>query len=223
MKSMLKAFGTVVCLACLLVFYGVGSAFADEVEPSGPETRALNVVVYSTVGEASNIKFIEVDHDIKNGQPYGGTTSKYDGFWLDITVDAGRSGTTAVADTFKERVAGGGAIACYTNQSLPDTLNFWVEGILEIEMEDETYTCPNFFIAQGNTSGRNNWWQAGPQLKNITGSSLAGLNYQKCSNGKEDEEEEFVLLRVTPAVESLVPACVSSFSLSLLPLSKIGS
>ncbi|MGK7901576.1 MAG: hypothetical protein AB4352_09210 [Hormoscilla sp.] len=214
MKSMLKVFGTVVWVAYLLVLCGVGSAFADEIQP---QDKYDNVVTFTTTGGPTAIRFKEINHDIKDGQRYEGASATYTkGKTLTINVRAGRSKTEKVANTFAGETKGGGTSACTANISLPGLLNFWVVGDLEIDQGGKTYICEKFIIAQGNIGTSNNWWAASPESINASGAPYIGPIMQTC----EAQEGGSKVLRVTPAITvsaRLIPNCVNSFSLSLAP------
>ncbi|MBC6478669.1 MAG: hypothetical protein GDA56_13720 [Hormoscilla sp. GM7CHS1pb] len=215
MKSMLKVFGTVVCLAYVLVLCGVGPAFADDgVEPADTRARLEdNIVQFTTNAVPTNVRFIEIRHGITDGQPYAGTTAKYDGLKMLINVRAGRQKSEETGNSFADAVADGDAVPCYHVTERPKELNFWVEGDLEIEQNGETYTCSNFIIAQGNTLLRNNWWIAGPNAKSTI--PYVGPLLQECTRSSGGGIFP-PILSITPLLDgSLLPACVNEFNLSL--------
>ncbi|MBC6478670.1 MAG: hypothetical protein GDA56_13725 [Hormoscilla sp. GM7CHS1pb] len=223
MKSMFKAFGTVVCLVCLLVFCGVGSAFADEgVEPADTRARlADNQVELSILDldidistKPTNVRFIEKRHDITNGQPYGGTTAKYDGSKMLINVRAGRQKSEETAKSFAEAVAGGGVLVCTEGANLPSELNFWVQGDFEVEQEGVTYTCKDFIIAQGNTGLTNNWWLAGPKFLNATTQPLIGPLLGVCTDSS-GILPKISVLAIIPRLDNGLN-CVNTFQQTLV-------
>ena len=213
---MLKVFWSVVCIVCLLVFCGIGSAFADTgLEPA--DVRATlqdNLVQFTTKAVATNIRFIEHEHGITEDQPYAGTTAKYDGFKMLINVRAGRQKSEETAQSFAKVVADGGAVPCFHITERPKEMNFWVMGDLEIEQNGKTYLCSDFIIAQGNILLRNNWWIAGPHATSTI--PYVGPLLQECERISGDGILP-PILSITPLLNgNLLPSCVNEFNLSLV-------
>ncbi|MGK7901575.1 MAG: hypothetical protein AB4352_09205 [Hormoscilla sp.] len=205
MKLMLKAFWSVVCVACLFVFCGVASAIAAD-----------NIVNFTTDGSFDDIRFEEIGHEISDDQDYEGTTYTYKDKKLEFNVRAGRHKTEKVADKFQDVVEGGGTIACFTNINLPNLLNFFVEGNLEIDKGGKTYTCPNFIIAQGNIDTTNNWWNASPNFINVSGAPMIGPAAQICLPSGIGLP---AVLIVTPRPSNLGGIfCINDFNLALQPV-----
>ncbi|MEM9542244.1 MAG: hypothetical protein AAGA60_22475 [Cyanobacteria bacterium P01_E01_bin.42] len=208
MKSKIGTVLTLAFVICLALFWGNTSALADDVDILAKN----NIVEYTTTGGPSDVRFIYERHDITAGQPFEGVTYKYDGATLEINIRAGRKKTPEVAASFREAVAGGGTLACYTNDNLPGLLNFWVEGTLEIDLDGKTYSCPNFITAQGNISTTNNWWTAGPNFSNISGAPIAGPLVEYCSDKSGGLPK---LLKITPRLNGVIPSCVNKFNITL--------
>ena len=152
--------------------------------------------------------FTEKSHSVTKGQPYGGVTSKVDkkGQGL-IVVNAGRFGSTEVADWFMKNVGAGQTLACDSKGSAPNKLNFAVLGTLTLELTGQSpIVCEDVLIGQGHFGVNNNWWMGG---KNMTGFhvSLSGATVQKC---KQKSLLGFVEVVFTPQTP-----CVNHFSIGL--------
>lgn len=122
----------------------------------------------------THVGFVERDHSISSGQPYGGVSIKNS---TTVTVKAGRHKTSAVAQWFKDAVQGGGGIALTYSDTSPEELNFAVRGTLTLVINNVTYTAQDFVLAQGSTTtGGNNWWLGSAQMSAITHSNVT-LDY----------------------------------------------
>ncbi len=81
------------------------------------------------------------------------------GGMLEITVKAGRHGTSEVAHQFVDRIKNLPLIGTCVNEDLaPRKLNFYISGYLTINGID----YGKVYFAQGHGNGRNNWWSTGP-------------------------------------------------------------
>ena len=84
----------------------------------------------------------------------------------EMTVRAGRKGSSDVANWFKDKIGHGSATACSSIDSLPGKLNFAFVGKMEFDFGGNTLKGKDLVIAQGN-NGRNNWWIGGPNMVQI--------------------------------------------------------
>ncbi|MBV4458019.1 hypothetical protein KVG96_08680 [Pseudomonas sp. COR58] len=165
-------------------------------------TEHDNEVLFSIPGLTS-FEFRATAYKITNGQPYSGVTSSIsrpnEG---KVVVKAGRSGSTEVADWFRQQVGGGGTLACLSTSTYPDKLNFAVKGDFTIGANSKTVICKNVLIAQGHKSSSNNWWMGGPDLSTV--------NIQKCDVVGGGTTE------VTFFSDNL--ACVNQFKITVDPI-----
>ncbi len=122
-----------------------------------------NEVTFQVNG-ITGFSFTETSHSITSGQPYSGASGSVDGSKGKITVKAGRKGSSSVASWFAQQVGTGGTIACDSAGSLPDELNFAVQGTMTITQGDKVVTCDNIIVGQGHFLTTNNWWVGGPNM-----------------------------------------------------------
>ena len=200
MKSMLRVFSAMVCLAYFLFFFQSSSAYAVKTHN--------NDVFFHPTGGIDYVTFDQTNFDISSGQPYKGTLPSWDGQDLRITIIAGRHGTDDVADSFRYAAGGGETIACDSTGNWPDELNFWSQGDFEIVKDGTTYICSDIIIAQGHFTTTNNWWVSGYDTTNVTGLSAVGPLTKQCEN----QDGGF------PGILELSPPqpCVNHFNLKLV-------
>lgn len=167
--------------------------------------------VFFAIAGIQNFTFTQTGYNITSGQPYsgasGGVTNA--GEMAQITVKAGRKGSSGVATWFQQQVGAGQTLVCDSKGTFPSSLNFAVEGTLVMQVGGKTVTCDNIIVAQGNFGTTNNWWMGGPNMKGIH-ISLSGATIQKCS----------VQGSLLPAAVIFTPQtpCVNNFSISVNPL-----
>lgn len=111
------------------------------------------------IGSSQDVTFTwDGGYSITSGQPWGGVTvdsGTPNGGGVTITAEAGRSGSTEVAQWFAAR----SSLAVADNQgtdNLPEELNFAFTGTLTINGEEFPVV-----IGQGHTGVDNNWWIGG--------------------------------------------------------------
>ncbi|AOM39945.1 hypothetical protein [Xenorhabdus hominickii] len=160
----------------------------------------------------TNVVFNVTDHYITSGQGWEGVTVSDDSEGCIFLVRAGRKGSSAPADWFKNKVTGGNAIACDTLAPLPSKLNFAFIGDLSFEHGGNKYSGTDIVIAQGhNARSRNNWWLGGKHMSEITDLPLGIYKLQ----GQPFKESGGVLpdAIVTFGVKT---GCVSNMSMGIL-------
>ncbi|MDI2144880.1 hypothetical protein KBJ94_22770 [Pseudomonas sp. ITA] len=173
---------------------------------SGPTAYAVtehnNEVLFSIPG-LTGFDFRANAYKITNGQPYSGVTSSIsrpnEG---KIVVKAGRSGSSEVADWFRQQVGSGATLACLSTSSYPDKLNFAIKGDFTISTNHKTVICKDVLISQGHKNTSNNWWMGGP--------NLSTLKIQKCDIVGGGTTE------VTFFADNL--ACVNQFKIIVDPI-----
>jgi hypothetical protein len=121
-----------------------------------------------------SIQLIYQTHQITKNQPWGGVVNS-NGC---VTVKAGRNKTSQVVTSLKQQLQQIGpigtdgsptgvplnkytAITGYYGDDTPGSLNWWVMGTLLYTLNNITYQCQNFIMAQGSLlKGQhyNNWW-----------------------------------------------------------------
>ncbi len=165
--------------------------------------------MFIAINGVTAFNFAETGHSITSGQPYGGTTSgvSKSGAQVQITVKAGRKGSTTPATWFMQQVGSGQTLVCDTSGSFPKDLNFAVEGNITMTVGGKNITCNNVLVAQGNFLTVNNWWMGGP---NMSGAHVgpSGATIQSCA----------VQGSVLPAVVIFSPQtpCVNNFSIGFV-------
>ena len=88
------------------------------------------------------MKFDVEDHSITSGQPWEGVTDiKCSQAECEMTVRAGRKGSSDVANWFKDAIGQGSAIACSSIDSLPGKLNFAFVGNMEFDFGSNRYSA----------------------------------------------------------------------------------
>ena len=167
---------------------GLSSPPAHAGRPSASSAAALanlstsehnNVVTFaltsggSTQGFAASIYSMgngQCGHVVSNGQPYGGIYN--DGG--QITVVAGRHGTSGVANSFNNGLSVDNAMTTWSIQQhvdhqLPGALNFYVadtnhndECGVGFVIMGRTVVCLGTRLGQGSADEHNNWWLGGP-------------------------------------------------------------
>ena len=100
------------------------------------------------------------DRHIKIGTVVNLQTSDNQGN-LDFVL--GRSGSSAVATWWKNRISSGEN----NYNSGPDKLNFAMKGAFTIILNGESYVFSDFFIAQGHVGLINNWWIGSKECRYI--------------------------------------------------------
>jgi hypothetical protein len=156
----------------------------------------------------NGFNFTETGHSITSGQPYGGTTSGATDGTAQITVSAGRKGSSSVASWFKQQVGSGQTLVCDTKGTYPDDLNFAVEGTLTIgSTSGKTITCDNIIVAQGNFGTTNNWRMGGPGRKGAH-ISISGATEQTCQLSDSKRNAIVIFAPQTP--------CVNNFSIGVI-------
>ncbi|MFN8125180.1 MAG: hypothetical protein U0R64_01520 [Candidatus Nanopelagicales bacterium] len=163
---MIKKIGTIVAT---IVMFGAlaGPAMA------APEAHTTHHAAATTglvgVSEHDNVLDIESSeslsftwdggYSITAGQPWGGVTTGSGtpggGSGINVTADAGRSGSSEVADWFNAR----STLAVGDDQGTdnsPEELNFAFSGTLSINGTDYPVV-----IGQGHSGANNNWWIGG--------------------------------------------------------------
>lgn len=95
--------------------------------------------VFFAIAGIQNFTFTQTAYNITSGQPYSGASGSVTnaGEMAQITVKAGRKGSSGVATWFQQQVGG------------------------------KTVTCDNIIVAQGNFGTTNNWWMGGPNMKGV--------------------------------------------------------
>ena len=123
----------------------------------------------------SKLNFEIHSYSITSGQPWKGISKiECNDEGCTMFVEAGRKGSKATAQWFKEAIAvsssqPGSAIGTDSFDALPDKLNFAFKGTMSFHHQGKTYTGNNIVIAQGhNSRSRNNWWIGGPNMSIIT-------------------------------------------------------
>jgi hypothetical protein len=148
-------------------------------------------------------------HSITDGQPYEGVTVSGD----KIVVNAGRKGSTTVADWFKSTAKNGLVIACDTFDSYPSDLNFAVYGTLTFDFAGKTFVVKDMLLAQGsNARSRNNWWLGGPTMEGGSAEPFIGAAVANATVKKGKLPGFGKVGFIAP------PACVSHFDLIALSL-----
>ncbi|HEX3438779.1 MAG TPA: hypothetical protein VHT93_00405 [Pseudolabrys sp.] len=164
--------------------------------------------VYFAINGLQTFNFVETGHSITSGQPYGGTTATVSDGKGQITVSAGRKGSSSVASWFKQQVGSGQTLVCDTKGTYPDDLNFAVEGTLTIgSTSGKTITCDNIIVAQGNFGTTNNWWMGGPGMKGAH-ISISGATEQTCQLSDSKRNAIVIFAPQTP--------CVNNFSIGVI-------
>ena len=95
---------------------------------------------------------------ITSGESFEPPTVEFEDGTYTITLEAGREGSTEVAEKFVSR-SGGTAehvFAPFRGGGTPDELNFFIE--VQLVFASTTVTV---FVGQGNSVLRNNWWIGG--------------------------------------------------------------
>lgn len=122
----------------------------------------------------SNFNFQMMDYSVTSNQPWEGIN----GIWQNgdnwvINVRSGRSGSSNVANWFKDKVGSGKMIGCDTSSSQPRELNFAFRGTLSFQFKSRHYEYRNIVIGQGhNSRSRNNWWMGAPEVVTCSESNL---------------------------------------------------
>lgn len=157
------------------------------------------------------IKSFDVtDYSITDGQPYGGVTVFTDD---KICIQAGRKGSSTVADWFKKKANTGVVIACDTGESYPSSLNFAIYGTLTFESAGSTFVVKDILLAQGrNSRQRNNWWVGGPNMEGGSVKPFAGAVSTTAHKPK------FLSLPIAKVWFIAPPLCVSHFDLAFVSL-----
>ena len=107
----------------------------------------------------SNVGYVLKEKKITTDQPWNSfhaSSSKNN--LLTFVVEAGRKGSSDVAEWFIEHSAAGMA-GCDTCDAEPDNLNFAFTGEISFDYGGHTYTYGGYTFGQGhNARSRNNWW-----------------------------------------------------------------
>lgn len=192
---------------CLLML-GLLSVLAAA--PGNATSTHDNEVFFAMPG-LQGFDFQETSHDVTEGQPYNGVTSRVDqpGQGV-IVVNAGRFKSTDVARWFMKNVASGQTLACDSKGSAPHKLNFAVRGTLTLQLVGQAspIVCEDVLIGQGSFGVNNNWWMGGPNMSGVH-VSLSGATMQKCK--QKGGLLGFVEVAFTPQTP-----CVNHFSIGLL-------
>lgn len=167
--------------------------------------------VFFAIAGIENFTFTQTGYNITSGQPYGGASGSVTsaGEMAQITVKAGRKGSSDVATWFQQQVGAGQTLVCDTKGTFPSSLNFAVEGTLSMQVGGKTVTCDNVIVAQGNFGTTNNWWMGGPNMKGIH-ISISGATIQSCKVQGSPLPAAVIFTPQTP--------CVNNFNISVNPL-----
>lgn len=188
-------------------FFGALALAVVIAAPATATTEHDNDVFFALPGLES-VTFTETGHDITSDQPYSGATaSTPESGRGQITVKAGRKGSSDVADWFKTQVASGQTLACDSKDTFPDKLNFAVEGTLKMTVGGDEITCDNVIVAQGHFGTNNNWWMGGPDMQGVH-VSVSGVTGQFCRKKGS----------VLPVLVTFSPQtpCVNNFNFSVI-------
>lgn len=145
----------------------------ENVEPLGATQRTNEVKFY--ISGVSDFKFDVTDYKVSDGQPAEkNVTSELssDKTYWNLTINAGRHGTSEVAKWFEDHIsngsASGAAIGCDTFDKMPEKLNFAYMGDISFKIDNKKYIGKDIVIAQGhNARSRNNWWIGGRNMQNL--------------------------------------------------------
>ena len=155
----------------------------------------------------SNVGYVLKEKKITTDQPWNSfhaSSSKNN--LLTFVVEAGRKGSSDVAEWFIEHSAAGMA-GCDTCDAEPDNLNFAFTGEISFDYGGHTYTYGGYTFGQGhNARSRNNWWAglastAGQEIEiPCEGEEKAAISVKlfiKACGGTENEFE--LQITVLPA------------------------
>jgi hypothetical protein len=165
--------------------------------------------VFIAINGVTAFSFTQTGYSITNGQPYSGVTSgiSKSGAQAQITVMAGRKGSSGPAQWFQQQVGSGQTLVCDTSGSFPDDLNFAVEGTINMTVGGKNITCNNVLVAQGNYLTVNNWWMGGP---NMSGAHVGptGATIQACAVQGSKIPAQVIFSPQTP--------CINNFSMGFV-------
>ena len=114
----------------------------------------------------ANFEFTVEEYCISSGQPWGGVTTETLTGIGRINVEAGRHGTSEVAQRFTEQLDQGSCIGNSSSSTLPSNLNFAFIGTMSYEHNNKKRVCNNVLIGQGHST-RNTWWLGGPAMSGL--------------------------------------------------------
>ncbi|UKB85446.1 phosphatidylinositol-specific phospholipase C [Chryseobacterium sp. MEBOG06] len=150
-------------------------------------TKRHNRFLLQMMDGVSNLRIVITEHSISSGEPWENIPDiiQKSGNTWEIDVQAGRHGTDTVAQWFKNKISGGNAIGCSSNDALPGKLNFAFTCTLSFDYQNRHCELYDIQIGQGHNSKlENNWWIGSRNLKKNSGTYIleTGENiYFKCN------------------------------------------
>ena len=165
--------------------------------------------VYFAITGVQSFSYTDSEHSIHSDQPWSGIVSNtsHPGSEGHILVKAGRKGSSAVAQWFKDRVAAGQTLACDSKGNFPDELNFSARGTLIFVVGTRQITCEDILIGQGHFATANNWWMGGPHMQGAH-VSVTGATTQTCRVFNQVLPVEVIFSPQTP--------CSNHFNISVI-------